>query len=114
VASKTSFAQKLLIPSLLALALGSCAMAKPKRPDWHGKLWAGDSGRGGISRAQAGEHISATDPLFDEYLALSYADFREFYRIYVLGCKQWHPDVQAFMSPEATRQLFRTLAEEEK
>jgi hypothetical protein len=112
VAWKTSFTRKLLIPSLLALALGSCAMAKPKRPEWHGKLWAGDSAHAGISRSQAGEHISASDPLFDDYLAMTYADFREFFRVYVLGCKTWHPDVILVQDPERTKYVLRMMLQQ--
>jgi hypothetical protein len=62
-------------------------------PEWNGKIYAGDSRRGGVSRSQSGEFISASDPSFDQGLWMTYADFRSFYSTYVLGCKEWREGV---------------------
>lgn len=98
---------------VLILMASSCTIFLPQ-PQWNGKLWAGDSANVGISRSQSDEFIEASDPLFDEYLAMSYEDFRSFYTTYVLGCKQWKTGVK-MMSPKEVYQRFNlALTESEK
>lgn len=95
---------------LLAISLLSfTSCVHGQIPAWNGKLWAGDSARGGITRAQSGEHIDATDPLFDGYIAMSYEDFRSFYATYVLGCKEWYPGMP-MMSVESAWEMFKQAA----
>lgn len=70
-------------------------------PRWDGKIWSGDSQRQSIRRSQENEEIKASDPKFDQYVAISYADFRSFYDTYVLGCKQWRSEIQMMGADEA-------------
>lgn len=60
-----------------------------KPPKWDGKLWAADSSDQTIKRAQENQAIKCSDPAFDDYICMSYADFKLFYNTYVLGCKKW-------------------------
>jgi hypothetical protein len=89
---KTSFAV------LSLLLLGSC---KSLPPVWNGKLWAGSSASIAIERAQDNEAISCAAPEFDNYVCMSYEDFKAFYETYVLGCKKWRKDVQRMTPQEA-------------
>lgn len=71
------------------LIMGSCTHNVPV---WDGKIYAGDSKKEGLSRNnpnQPPEFISAIDPHFDDFMAMTYADFKSFYATYVLGCKDW-------------------------
>lgn len=67
----------------------------------------------GISRAKSGEHIGASDPVFDQYVSMTYADFREFFKVYVLGCKEWHKGVKLMTATQAF-DVFRIVAEKEQ
>jgi hypothetical protein len=93
------------ILSLLGLNQAACISTKPI-PRWEGKIWAGDSERASIRRAQENEEILASDPRFNEYLALTYKDFRSFYATYVLGCKQWRAGIK-MMSPLEALSRYR-------
>lgn len=61
----------------------------PNTPSFRPKIYAGDSKRGGITRAQSNEFIPAEDSEFDEYLAMSYEDFSCFTQVFVLNCKEY-------------------------
>lgn len=89
--------QSLLILTLLSIT--SCSHGDI--PKWGGKIWAGDSKKIGIARAQDAEFIAASDPAFDQYLAISYADFRSLFATYVQGCKTWKKGTQMMGSKEA-------------
>jgi hypothetical protein len=97
------------ILSLLSLSLSltstGCISTKPV-PKWEGKLWAGDSERAAIRRSQSNEEILASDPRFDGFLAMTYADFRSFYATYVLGCKQWRQGIK-MMGPREALERYR-------
>lgn len=98
---------------LLLLGITSCTTGPI--PRWDGKLWAGDSARGGITRAQetdpARRTIPANDPRFDDYVALSYEDFRSFVATYVYGCKQWKEGV-SMMTPQQAKVRFQIVLDE--
>lgn len=53
-------------------------------------VWAGDSAKNGISRAQEGRTIECTDPSFDAYACLTYTDIQKIYST-ILQCQQWGP-----------------------
>lgn len=99
------------VPSLiLLLSISSCAGGPI--PKWDGKLWAGDSSRAGLARAQDAEggFIAAADPRFDDYIAMSYEDFRSFMSTYVEGCAKWKQGVE-MMDPAQARETFKLLLE---
>lgn len=90
---------------LLAAAISSCATQIPRTDV---RFWAGDSGARGVTRSQDGQTLSCADPRFDLGLWMSYADFREFVRIYVLGCKEWD-DSGPMISREDWKKLLDSL-----
>ena len=94
---------------LAILSLGGCAHGEI--PKWNGKIWAGDSSRAGIARAQDAEFIAANDPAFDSYLAMSFDDFRSFYTTYVLSCERWRKGVPMMSALEAW-QTYKEAAEQ--
>lgn len=76
-----------ILLSLLVLSCTSCGHAPI--PVWTGKIWAGDSLDAGIRRSQDKQFIAANSKYFDQYMAMTYVDFKSFYKTYVLGCKDW-------------------------
>lgn len=84
----------LLISNLVTLA--SCKHPTP--PTWNGKLYAGDSLQGAIVRAQSNETIYCDTPLFDDYVCLSYSDYKDFIRIYVDGCAMWKDEAKEYIN----------------
>jgi len=82
----------LLISSVLLTA--SCKHPVP--PVWNGRLYAGDSQKGAIVRAQSNEEISCVSSSFDDYLCMSYGDYKSFIKIYVDGCQAWDKDVKEY------------------
>jgi hypothetical protein len=94
---------KISFIATLLISLSGCVSGPI--PEWDGKLFAGDSSRGALVRAQSGEVISAHSPEFDEYVAMSYADFELFYKTYVLGCERWRPNVKMISEQEARAQI---------
>lgn len=52
------------------------------------KLYAGSPARGGIERAQDNEVLTCTDPRFNQYACLSYADLRKIYAT-LQRCESW-------------------------
>lgn len=93
-----------LLAISLWLVIGGCSHGEI--PKWEGKLYAGDSQKGGISRAQDAEFISAKDAQFDEFIAMSYDDFKSFYSVYVLGCKEWRKSVSTMSMSQAYKKLL--------
>ena len=71
-----------------ALVFLDCTAA----PKWYGKLYAGDSKNTQIIyKDKSGKEIiiKCDDIKFDDYLCMSYLDFKLFYETYILGCKEW-------------------------
>lgn len=98
----------------LSLILSGCAAGNT--PKWDRKIWAGDSARSSIRRAQENQEIKASDPAFDSYMAMTYADFRSFYATYVLSCKEWRQGVQMMGADEALQRFsiaMKDLQDEE-
>lgn len=97
----------------LAFLLGihGCTTTVPK---WDGKIWAGDSANAGITRAQetdpAKRTIKASDPAFDDYMAMSYADFKSFYQTYVLGCNDWQEKTNVMSLSQALEAVHAQAA----
>src|SRR4051812_40484273 len=102
-----------ILASISLLAITSCTSGPI--PRWDGKLWAGDSAHGGITRAQeqdpAKRTIQATDPRFDEYVAMTYEDFRGFVATYIYQCKSWKDGTQ-MMSPKQAEMRFQIILDE--
>jgi hypothetical protein len=84
----------------LAVLLSITSCSHGSMPVWHGKTWAGDSARAGITRAQDSLHIDATDPQFDNYVAMTYEDLKELFGI-VWSCKQWPMGMEMMSAQEA-------------
>ncbi len=70
---------------LIAILLTSC---RGTVPAVEAKFWAGDSVRGGITRAQESKTMMCTDSEFDDYVCLTYEDLKEIYAL-LLQCKSW-------------------------
>lgn len=99
---------------LCFLSITSCGHGPV--PKWDGKIWAGDSKRAGIVREQDAEFISASDSLFDDYAAVTYADLRKLYVIFQ-SCKQWKHGTQMMSAGEALQRfdlLIKDLDREKK
>ena len=97
---------------LICVALLASSCKSGPIPRWDGKLYAGDSAREGVTRAQDPDpvtnFVSAKDPKFDTGLWMTYADFRSFYATYILGCKKWEPGVK-MMTTEETLNRFHVV-----
>lgn len=72
----------------------SCHKVVP--PTWTGELYAGDSSKSSIVRAQSNEEVSCSDSNFDNYVCMSYDDYKSFIRTFVDGCKVWDKDVAVY------------------
>jgi len=70
---------------LFSLSLSGC---KGEPPALELTIWAGDSHNAGISRSYEGKTISCSDPLFDDYMCISYADAKKIGET-ILKCKVW-------------------------
>lgn len=78
---------------LLVLMMSCASQPRIPKPDkWAGKVFAGDSEKGGVTRAQSGETILCTDKRWDSYLALTASDLRALLETYSLGCEKWRHD----------------------
>lgn len=64
-------------------------------------IWAGDSAKSGITRAQENRTLACAEPDFDEYACLTYQDIKKLYAM-MLQCKEWGP-------PIATQSQVKTL-----
>ena len=106
---KTFLIRNQILAVLLLISIGGCSHGSI--PRWDGKLYAGDSKRVGVTRAQSEEFISASDPKFDGGLWMSYADFRSFYSTYVLGCKEWWGGT-SMMGPQEALDRFKIVVDQ--
>ena len=103
---------RLTICFLSSLLLAACVNGPV--PKWDGKIWAGKSKLGGIIFTHAdgkNELIKASDPRFDDFLAMSYGDFTKFISTYVQGCAKWKPGLK-LMSAQEARERFLFLMTE--
>lgn len=76
---------RIFLVALLATA-SSCASKIPRAEV---RFWAGDSRAQAVTRRQANQTLACSDPGFDLGFWMTYADFREFVKTYVLTCKEW-------------------------
>lgn len=94
--------------TILLASLSGCASGGPI-PKWDGQIWAGDSEHQSIRRSQepdpAKNEIKASDPRFNDYVAISYSDFERFYATYVLGCSKWKDGLEMMSESEANSRL---------
>ena len=65
-------------------------------------IYAADSSRSSIRRAQVNEEISCSAPEFDAFRCLSRADLMKIYETFLL-CEKWRPNVE----PMGQAELFR-------
>lgn len=79
------------LPCLLLFSLSSCRGSIPK---WDGKLWAGDSQSASIMRSQENAAIACSSVQFDDYVCMSYSDFKSWVETYINGCKKWNADIE--------------------
>jgi hypothetical protein len=106
----TFFRNNLITVALLSI----CSCTSGPIPKWDGKLWAGKSKYAGIlftKKDGTNVIIPANDPRFDDYVAMSYADFRSFMATYVYGCKQWKSGV-AMMNAQQAQARFQLILDE--
>ena len=75
---------------LISLLLTACPSAPI--PKINVSLWAGDSERQGITRAQEKKTMACSDPQMDEFVCLTYEDLRRIYGL-VLSCQKWGAQV---------------------
>jgi len=69
------------------------------------KIWAGDSANDGITRKQDNITIKATDPVFDDYAALSYTDLNKI--IYYLSMCESYPKDIPMLSTSQLKSLMK-------
>jgi hypothetical protein len=81
--------QSLKICFVTTISIFLVACPNVEIPEWHGKLYAGDSKRAAVVRGQADEVISCRARVFDEFICMTGSDFQSFYDTYVLSCKDW-------------------------
>lgn len=51
-------------------------------------MWAGDSAKAGVTRAQEHKTLACIDPQFDDYVCMSYSDVKRIWST-LLQCKNW-------------------------
>lgn len=78
--------------SIIYISLNFLGCASQPMPAVDVKVWAGDSAKAGISRAQEQLTLACIEPDFDEYACLSYQDIKKLYAA-MLQCKEWGPPV---------------------
>jgi len=78
----------LLFVAFLLLGNSGC----PKAPEFHGKVYVGNSEGQSIDRAQENERIFCDEPKFDSCICLCGNDFQCFFDTFVTGCKTWRKD----------------------
>ena len=80
---------------LAAVALNASCASAAVVPAWNGRLFFGDHDREGLSRnsAKDPDFISCRDPKdkarFDDFIAMSRADFKSFLDTFIGGCEKW-------------------------
>lgn len=70
-----------------------CAEKVVNQPNYKPIIWAGDATNGGITRKQANKFMSATDPRFDNYAAVSYNTLSCIMKTYVTNCREYKKQV---------------------
>lgn len=99
----------------LLLILSSCAV-NAHLPAWHGKIYQADRqasvGPDGIThpglvRRQANEVIAADDPSFNQFMAMTWGDFRAFTETFVFSCQHWNED--APLSMQEVQRFLKSL-----
>lgn len=91
--------------------LGGCPKKGQNQPVYSPYLYAGDSERGGITRAQSNEHISATDPKFDGFVCTKYESLACLKRTYIDNCKEFKKAVVdcSDLEPQDGQELVEIL-----
>lgn len=84
-----------LAATLLILSHCFVSCKHPEPPPWHGKIYAGNSEKGAIIRKQSNEEIACVDSRFNNYMCLSYLDFKELIKI-IDSCEAWGKDVEHY------------------
>lgn len=91
-----SMGSKFLSIAILFTFLGCRSQDKlpgENAPSYKPKIYAGDSLNGGITRKQSNEFISANDPEFDNYLAVSANTMSCIFQTYVNNCEKFKKQV---------------------
>lgn len=86
----------ILLSSALLLLLLGCKTAPLPKLDL--SIWAGDSGSQSIKRSK--DEIKSSDPKFDDYACVSYADLKKIFDT-IVSCKEWPKGVQMMTAGEA-------------
>jgi hypothetical protein len=99
---------------VLILALSNCSH-NPTIPVWNGKIYTGDPEQQALVRSQEHEVIPASSEKFRHMKAMTDEDLRSFYQTYVLGCKEWWPNIELkplAEQPEIKREVEEALKKE--
>ena len=75
----------------MALAAPAC---RGKAPKWDAPIWAGSSETEAIERRQAGQLIECKDPRFDDYMCITYEDFKRNWRKLIDSCQSWNSNAE--------------------
>lgn len=67
----------------------------PDPPPWYGKIFSGDSSQEAIVRAQSNEKIYCNDSNFNNYMCVTYEDFKDLIKI-IDSCAVWERDAREY------------------
>jgi hypothetical protein len=85
---KAYFKYFCLISSLLFFMGQSCRTGTPPVIDM--ELYAGDSAKAGITRAQTNKTIYCVDQEVNNYVCMTYDDYAGMIKMYENSCAQWN------------------------
>jgi hypothetical protein len=75
-----------------AAVLSGCASLRGKPPAIDVKLWAGDFTKAAVVRRQDKTQITCDEPLFSDYVAMTYEDFEKVISTFTERCERWTPE----------------------
>lgn len=79
----------LILVLLSPLILGNNSCQTNKQPEWEAKFWAANAELQAIVRAQDNLRIQCNDPVFSDYICISYSDLLLLQTDVLNKCKKW-------------------------
>jgi hypothetical protein len=70
----------MVIIFIIIVGLSGCSSTPHPTNKMSVMFWAGDSVHEGVSRMQENKTLACADPIFDNYVCLSYGDLQEIYQ----------------------------------
>lgn len=86
--------KKLLL--LIAPLLFMAHMCKTTPPSVDVKIYAADSATQSIQRSQDNEIIYTNSSEFDNYMCMTYEDYKKLVETYLNNCKAWDKDIERY------------------